>query len=63
MELEDEETNLEFERINWNSFNPRVFFFVNKKSQLHINPNPNRQYHSDVWNQLENRFQEPLHDN
>jgi hypothetical protein len=56
MEQENEETNFEFERINCNSYSPRAFSPANKKSQFHINPNPNRQNRSDP-------FQKPLHDN
>jgi hypothetical protein len=43
MEPENEETNLEFERTNSDSSGSRIFSSTNNKSQIHINPNPNRQ--------------------
>jgi hypothetical protein len=62
MDLENEETNLESERINSNSSSSRTFSSTNNKSQFHINPNPNRQYLSDVRNQPKDRFPKPLYD-
>jgi hypothetical protein len=41
MEPEDEETNLEFERINSDSSSFRTFSSTDNKSQLHINPDTN----------------------
>jgi hypothetical protein len=43
MEPEDEESNLEFERINSGSSSSRTFSSTNKESQFHINPAPNEQ--------------------
>jgi hypothetical protein len=51
MDSENEETNLEFERINSDSSNSRTFSSVNNKSQIYINPDPNRQHLSNVRNQ------------
>jgi hypothetical protein len=55
IESENEKPDFKFERINHNSFSPKAFSPTNKKSQIHINPNPNRQHHSDVWNQQKDR--------
>jgi hypothetical protein len=63
MEPEDEETNLEFERINNNSSSSRTFSSVNNKSQIYINPDPNRQHLSNVQNQPKGWLSKPLHDN
>jgi hypothetical protein len=49
MEPQDEEPNFKFERINGKSFSPRTFSSINKKSQLHINPNPNGQSVSRIF--------------
>jgi hypothetical protein len=63
MEPKDEESNLESERINSDSSSSRTFSSTNKESQFHINPNPNRQYLSNVWNQPKDLFPKSLHDN
>jgi hypothetical protein len=63
MELEDEESNLESERINSDSSSSRTFSSTNKEGQLHINPDPNGQYISNVRNQPKDGFSKSLYDN
>jgi hypothetical protein len=62
MEPEDEESNLESERINSDSSSSRTLSSSNKESQLHINLNPNGQYLSNVWNQSKDRCSKSLYD-
>jgi hypothetical protein len=58
-----EESNLEFERINSDSSSSRTLSSTNKESQLHINPNPNGQYLSNVRNQPKNWCSKSVYDN